>query len=706
MKLKCIPYLILFIFTFLFFYEVKIYPNEIKETNYHIYYQNKKINIDSPLLKKDQTIFIPLRELTATLKASLTYLRKNDYYKLTLKEQNTTCIIIPHSNEFWINNLKNFFSKSSFYHLNRLYVPLDFFKYLDFKTKIKNKNIYISAPSSKKQPASSPISKPLKSKQQNIILSSYQDAPPIDHNLLIPFLENDRSIYLFINDHQYNLARKFFYQNNVLLADLGHILKKERFKIEYKKNKIYISKKNILAIFTKNSRKVTIIKENSTKTQYLPNPIIEKNHKTYFPLIFFFEIYNLYPSWNAKQRIISMLPSINKVEIIKENTLYKLKIFSDYPIQPSKPKLYDFSKKIVLKIPNSIIHQNLKSYTTQNKFLHALNFQQNKNNSEIAINIQDSFYSTVKTTKYGADVTFYPMINDIQELIEDNKLNVYIYGSAPFNKKIFYLNNPSRLVIDIKNSYNNLESYIPLNPIYSKVKSSLHTISPPSTRLVFYLKKHTRMQASFIDDKTLKLVFPLSGKRKILKKTPVAQRKILKNKIIILDPGHGGKDPGAIGLNNIYEKNLTLDIALKLKKILEQDGAKVILTRKNDQTLSLEKRVRLINKSRAHILISIHLNSFFKSYANGVETYYFKSKDKKLASVLQKEMAQDLSFKNIGLKKSMLYVLNHSKIPAALIEPGFISNPKEVAYLKQNYFRQKIAKSLHEGILKYFLTKR
>ena len=135
---------------------------------------------------------------------------------------------------------------------------------------------------------------------------------------------------------------------------------------------------------------------------------------------------------------------------------------------------------------------------------------------------------------------------------------------------------------------------------------------------------------------------------------------------------------------------------------MEQEGARVIMARVGDSNPSLQRRTAIANRSRSDIFVSIHVNSFGKSYANGTETYYYKYQDKQLASALQRSMAQKLQLKNNGVKRARLYVLRHSKMPTALVEPAFITNPKENRLVNSPSFREKIADSLLVGIKRYF----
>ena len=185
-------------------------------------------------------------------------------------------------------------------------------------------------------------------------------------------------------------------------------------------------------------------------------------------------------------------------------------------------------------------------------------------------------------------------------------------------------------------------------------------------------------------------------------------------KTIVLDPGHGGSDPGAIGPTGLQEKQVTLPIAEYLKSILEAKGAKVILTRTTDVDVygphasgvdELQARVNVANGNRADAFISIHINSFSNPNVGGIATYYFDGSDqsKKLASAVQGQIAEHSGFNgDRGIQPGNLYVLRHSLMPSILVELGFISNPKEEENLKEMSTRQEFANELAKGLELYF----
>ena len=166
-----------------------------------------------------------------------------------------------------------------------------------------------------------------------------------------------------------------------------------------------------------------------------------------------------------------------------------------------------------------------------------------------------------------------------------------------------------------------------------------------------------------------------------------------------------------LGIVSIYDalqtnsKFYTLDISKRMKKLLEQKGAKVILLRTKDTNKSLYQRVKKVNQSNGDFLVSVHINSFINGAANGSETYYYKKSERTPAIYIQKHMTRELKLKNNGIKHAKMYILKYSKIPGVLIEPCFLTNKKEYTLLKTIPFRNKIAKATVNGLEEYYKNK-
>lgn len=187
------------------------------------------------------------------------------------------------------------------------------------------------------------------------------------------------------------------------------------------------------------------------------------------------------------------------------------------------------------------------------------------------------------------------------------------------------------------------------------------------------------------------------------------------SKTIVIDAGHGGWDPGKTGINGENEKNINLKIASKLQLYLEQGGATVIITRKEDSALSQKKkedmkqRKDIANDSKGDILISIHQNSFPKKSAKGAQVFYYDNseKSKKLADCIQNSLKQFLDPNNERLAKAntSYYILKTTKPPSALVECGFLTNIEEESMLNDESYQEKVAWAIYLGILDYFQNK-
>lgn len=213
---------------------------------------------------------------------------------------------------------------------------------------------------------------------------------------------------------------------------------------------------------------------------------------------------------------------------------------------------------------------------------------------------------------------------------------------------------------------------------------------------------------------------------------------------IVIDAGHGGKDPGGIGVGNLYEKPIALSISKKIGALLAAKGYTVLLTRDTDRYIPLKERTAFANRHRADLFLSIHANASTNSKANGIETYYLdvtstdknaeiiaarenansgysiqeletllkglivesKSKDsRRLAEHVQHELVSATGAANRGVKHARFVVLIGTSVPAILIETGFVTNPAEASKLTSDTYQEKVASAIVQGVEK-FLAKR
>ncbi|MGL5674897.1 MAG: N-acetylmuramoyl-L-alanine amidase CwlD [Cellulosilyticaceae bacterium] len=189
------------------------------------------------------------------------------------------------------------------------------------------------------------------------------------------------------------------------------------------------------------------------------------------------------------------------------------------------------------------------------------------------------------------------------------------------------------------------------------------------------------------------------------------------SKVIVIDPGHGGHDPGKVGSKGVHEDEINLQIAMKLKNYLEQSGATVIMTRTDDSYLEgpggnthkrkdMSHRKQVMEVSEADVLISIHQNAFTQPQVRGAQVFYYKDSEeaKLLATNVQKAIQDFADSNNTRKIKSSkdYYVLKVSEMPGIIIECGFLTNEEEEALLVSEAYQDKVAWAIYRGIVSFF----
>ncbi len=322
------------------------------------------------------------------------------------------------------------------------------------------------------------------------------------------------------------------------------------------------------------------------------------------------------------------------------------------------------------------------------------------------------------------------------------RVMVTMSDRAEYEKK--RLSNPDRLYFDIKNSIikRELKTTLPIgNGMLKSVRAS--QFNKDTVRVVLDLEKIKDYKIITLED-PVRIIIDVYG----MHVQPVVSSK----KRIVIDPGHGGHDPGATGPNKLCEKDVVLDIALKLRKILSEDpNIEVFLTRDKDVFIPLPQRTAIANSKNADLFISVHANASPNKDAKGIETYflnwsddvesmkvaarenqislkkmrqmknesdfldvelaslkrdYKRDESNKLANYVQMAMISGLTDKyprvvNLKVKWAMFYVLFGARMPSVLAEVSFISNPLEEKLLSKDKYREEIARSIASGVSKY-----
>ena len=176
------------------------------------------------------------------------------------------------------------------------------------------------------------------------------------------------------------------------------------------------------------------------------------------------------------------------------------------------------------------------------------------------------------------------------------------------------------------------------------------------------------------------------------------------SKVVVIDPGHGGRDPGAVG-NGLYEKNVVFSISNLVIAELRRRGINAITTRPSDVEIDLQPRVNKAEGVRADIFVSIHANaiSLSRPDINGLETYYYASSaGYRLARNIHSSVLRTVGLSDRGIRQARFYVLRKTSMPAVLVETGFITGARDSSNFKSEAYRQKMAKGIADGIISYF----
>ncbi|WP_017296452.1 N-acetylmuramoyl-L-alanine amidase [Geminocystis herdmanii] len=177
--------------------------------------------------------------------------------------------------------------------------------------------------------------------------------------------------------------------------------------------------------------------------------------------------------------------------------------------------------------------------------------------------------------------------------------------------------------------------------------------------------------------------------------------------LVVIDPGHGGKDPGAVGINSLQEKQVVLAISQQVARILEQQGIQVRMTRDSDYFVSLQERSAMANRMNADIFVSIHANSAGagKPQVSGYETYYFQN-GRALADTIHRNVIRRVDVRDRRVKQARFYVLRASNMPSVLLETGFVTGIEDASKLSNPSFQRQMSEAIAAGIIEYIRTNR
>lgn len=367
----------------------------------------------------------------------------------------------------------------------------------------------------------------------------------------------------------------------------------------------------------------------------------------------------------------------------------------EYKINQDTVKVGQFSSnKVRIVITSDKIEKYLPVFSSDGQSILFVNSDNMSDNSANSSNLTSLFSKTTDAVSYFVKkvnpvtdeiiIAFNtPVVHSIKR--DDSKLTINLYNALRYNEQTF------------KNSI--------AGSNFSEMKIDL--LPQVGLKLTMPTEKGSLVTCSLgADGKSIKIVvknikpkkYPLIAEKKVI--LPRCNGK----KLVVLDAGHGGSDYGAIR-GGINEKDINLDVTKRVQAILQSKGVTVAMTRDKDETVSLEGRTTFCAQENPDIFVSIHVNSSLKPEITGIEMHYYHQESMELARTVHSCLVSCIKTKDRGLFKSRFYVINHTKVPAILVEIGFISNDQERADLVSEKRKDQTAKAVAEGILEYLNKK-
>jgi len=287
-------------------------------------------------------------------------------------------------------------------------------------------------------------------------------------------------------------------------------------------------------------------------------------------------------------------------------------------------------------------------------------------------------------------------------IVSGDRVIITVSSTAPMKYSAFRLPNPDRIVIDVDGFAG---GQVPANQtLQSPVVGTIRTGEADGR---FRLACDVKQGLAYTRYKT-----ELSGDRRTLTVDVFAAANVMQGRVIVLDAGHGGTDPGAIGPTGVREKDVNLAITLEVARLLRQQGAEVILTRQSDVFVELLQRAEIANQAGADVFVSIHANANVDRSKHGTSTYWWPYPDvmtpgqiaarERLAGALQTALQGELERYELGLYQARFAVLRATNMPSALVEVAFISNPVEERLLADPAFQNRAAAAIAAGLQDYF----
>lgn len=554
------------------------------------------------------------------------------------------------------------------------------------------------------------VSKPesvIEEEKTEISLSPYSKEIIPSSRIKSPPFAKLKTFSVYVNGKKMNIGRKPVFVKNTLMVPAVGFLSFCGFETSFDKKIKTLTARQSTEVEVRMTSGSNIITVNG-KERTMQAAVQKKAGKLFIPLIPTAKWAGLGAVWDKGAKALYISPRITKIswEDVGGTKSVLMTASSKVPTFETEEK--DRPMIFVLKIPNFILDVDTEKISVKEDGIKGIKSFQSGGDIKVGIYLEEKQASRIMQNDKQIIISFPPMVTAVTFTEESESVKIKIASTKPVLFETRRLSDPERIIIDIPEAIYAGPNHIEIGKGgVLRVRASQFKTDPVVSRVVVDLAKEQAFNAVLSDDNRYfslgvekgDISAPQEARPAKLKK-----EKILRGKVIVIDPGHGGSDPGAFGASGdrVKEKDLNLATAKKLIRMLSDAGAVPFLSREEDAEISLAGRVEFARNNKADILICMHYNSSFRSDISGTETYYYNPNSKLLASLIHRDIVSELGRQDRGLAQVKFYVIYNSPMPSVLVEPVYLSNSDEERLATDADFQEKVAKAIFDGIKQYF----
>jgi N-acetylmuramoyl-L-alanine amidase len=404
--------------------------------------------------------------------------------------------------------------------------------------------------------------------------------------------------------------------------------------------------------------------------------------------------YQIIPDPDNPRRVMIVLNYlVEEVSFFQRDSERKVHIKSNFPAR-YQVTTYEQPNRLVLDLEGATLAGGSEPVSGDGVWISKIRMSQfNPNTVRVVLDLAQKspcFVTRSRTNPNWIEIRTVQNVTGLEWSDEPDGGRLIISGDGELVENVRKLKDPDRLQIDLNFARFAKELAGPAVHSEQVRGIKLSSVSPTMARLEVGLNYYIGYTTRFSEDRRrLEIRF---------------QRSPIIGKTLVLDPGHGGVDAGACGRQGTREKDINLEVSMRLKDLLEEAGAKVVLTRTGDYFISLYERPYLANYLFADLFVSVHTNNHQNYNVQGIEVYHYQGdqESKALAKSVLDELVRSTQLSSLGVKVNDFVVIREAQMPSILAELGFLSNFQEETTIKTPEFKDKAAAGLFQGIINYY----